>query len=85
MPYCHVGTMENALNGKGTAGSMLTDLSKAFDCLNHKLLLAKMETYGFDKSAFKFIQKYLKGRMERTKVNGSFSSRLELKYGVSQG
>ena len=44
-----------------------------------------MEAYGFDKSSLEFIQYYLKGRMQRGKVNGSFSSRLELKYGVPQG
>ena len=76
---------KKALDGKGTAGAILTDLSKAFDCLNHNLLLAKMEAYGFDKSALKFIQNYLKERKQRTKVNGSFSSWLELKYGVPQG
>ena len=76
---------KRALDGKGTAGAILTDLSKAFDCLNHNLLLAKMEAYGFDGSALKFIQNYLKGRKQRTKVNGSFSSMLELKFGVPQG
>ena len=78
MPYCHAGTMEKTLDGQGTAGAILTDLSKAFDCLNQNLLLAKMEAYRFDKSALKFIQNNLKGRMQRTKINGSFSSRLEL-------
>ena len=39
---------KKALDGKGTAGAILTDLSKAFDCLNHNLLIAKMAAYGFD-------------------------------------
>ena len=76
---------KKALDSKGTAGAILTDLSKAFDCLNHKLLLAKMAAYGFDKSALKYIQNYLKDRKQRTKVNGSFSLWAELKYGVPQG
>ena len=75
---------KKALDGKGTAGAILTDLSKAFDCLNHNLHLAKMEAYGFDESALKFIQNYLKGRKQRTKFNGSFSSKLDLKFGVPQ-
>ena len=74
-----------ALDSKGTAGAILTDLSNAFDCLNHNLLLAKMDAYGFEKSALMFIQNYLKERKQRTKVNGSFSLWLELKYGVPQG
>ena len=76
---------KKALDSKGTAGAILTDLSKAFDCINHKLLLAKMAAYGFDKSALKYIQNYLKDRKQRTKVNGSFSLWAELKYGVPQG
>ena len=66
-------------------GAILTDLSKAFDCLNHNLLLAKMDAYGFDKSALLFIQDYLNKRKQRTKVNGSYSSWLDLIYGVPQG
>ena len=74
-----------ALDSKGTAGAILTDLSKAFDCLNHNLLLAKMEANGFDKTALKFIQDYLNDRKQRTKVNSSFSLCLELILGVPQG
>ena len=55
-------TWRKSLDRKGKAGAILTDLSKAFDCLNHKLLLAKMESYGFDKSALLFIQSYLQER-----------------------
>ena len=76
---------KKALDGKGKAGAILTDLSKAFDCLNHNLLLAKMDAYGFDKSALLFIQNYLKDRKQRTKVNGSYSLWLKLLYGVPQG
>ena len=76
---------EKALDDKGTAGAILTDLSKAFDCLNHNLLLSKMEAYGFDKGALEFIQDDLKGRRQRTRVNDTFSSWLVLKNGVPQG
>ena len=76
---------KKALDGKGKAGEILTDLSKAFDCLNHNLLLAKMNACGFDKSAILFVQNDLKDRKQRTNVNGSYSLRLELKFGVPQG
>ena len=76
---------KNALDNKGTAGAILTDLSKAFDCINHNLLLAKLAAYGFDENALLFIQDYLKDRKQRTKINQSYSSRLILKYGVPQG
>ena len=64
---------KKALDKKGTAGAILTDLSKAFDCLNHNLLLAKLDAYGFHKEAIEFIRTYLKDRKQRTKVNEAFS------------
>ena len=47
-------------NGKVTA--LLTDLSKAFDCLTHDLLIAKLHAYGFDIDATRLIYNYLTGR-----------------------
>ena len=58
----------------------LTDLSKVFDCLSHDLLIAKLDAYGFDKSALKFIYDYLKSRTQRSRVNECYSSWKELKY-----
>ena len=55
-------------------GALLTDLSKAFDCINHELLLAKMEAYGFDHSSLSYVHSYLTNRKQRTKINNSFSS-----------
>ena len=52
-------------NGK-LAGALLTDLSKAFDCLNHELLIAKLEAYGFDQSSLSYIYSYLSDRKQRT-------------------
>ena len=43
-------------------GALLTDLSKAFDCLTHSLLLAKLSAYRFDIKALHFINEYLKDR-----------------------
>ena len=77
--------MEKALDLKTYPGAVLTDLSKAFDCLNHNLLIAKLDAYGFDNSATKFIYDYLKERKQRTKVNNSYSSWKDVQYGVPQG
>ena len=76
---------KKALDNKNGAGAILTDLSKAFDCLNHRLLIAKLQAYGFDNSALIFIYDYLKERKQRTKVHSSYSSWRELKFGVPQG
>ena len=76
---------KKALDEKGTAGAILTDLSKAFDCLNHDLLLAKLSAYDFSMDALKFIRSYLKDRKQRTKVGTDYSAWLNIKYGVPQG
>ena len=78
-------TWKKAIDTKSKAGAILTDLSKAFDCLNHDLLIAKLEAYGFDNKALSFISDYLKNRKQRTKVNGSYSSWLGLLFGIPQG
>ena len=59
---------------------ILTDLSKAFDCIGHDLLIAKLNAYGFDQWALNVIHNYLFGRM-----GSSFSDLLDILYGVPQG
>ena len=61
------------------------DLSKAFDSINHNLLIAKLHAYGFDKSSLKLLFSYLNNRRDRTKINQNFSSWEELLQRVSQG
>ena len=72
-------------NKKSAGGGVLTDLSKAFDCLNHNLLIAKLDAYGFDTSALDYIYNYLKQRKQRMKVGNAYSSWRELVCGVPQG
>ena len=64
---------------------MLTDLLKAFDCLNHELLVAKLNAYGFTLPALKLVHDYLSDRKQRTRVNNSYSTWLEILFGVPQG
>ena len=61
------------------------DLSKAFDCIRHDLLIAKLHAYGFSDKSLKLINDYLSNRQQRVKVNGSFSSRKGLTRGIPQG
>ena len=63
----------------------LIDLSRAFDCLNHELLKAKLAAYGCCRSASKLVYNYLSNRKQRVKVNGMFSSWQESVKGVPQG
>ena len=63
-------------------GALLTDLSKAFDCLNHELLVAKLNAYGFTLPALKLVHDYLSDRKQRTRVNNSYSTWFEILFGV---
>ena len=77
--------MEKSVDNGGAFGVLLTDLSKAFDCLSHELLIAKLEAYGFDKKSLALIYDYLLNRKQKVKINNSFSSWGNLAFGVPQG
>ena len=86
--YSLIGMLQKwkrALDKSGIAGALLTDLSKAFDCLNHELLIAKMDAYGFDRKSLLLIANYLSNRKHRTKVNNSFSTWNDILSGIPQG
>ena len=69
----------------GMFGALLTDLSKAFDCLPHDIIIAKLNAYGFDMKALNFIYDYLRNRKQRTKIDNAYSSWQNILYGVPQG
>ena len=73
------------LDEGGETGAVLTDLSKAFDCIDHNLLIAKLNAYGFEKRSLQFIHSYLTKRKQRTKVDSAFSSWEMILSGVPQG
>ena len=56
------------------SGIVVTDLAKAFDCISHEHLIAKLNAYGFSKIAHNLFYGYLSGRKQRTKVIESISS-----------
>ena len=72
------------LNKKLEVDPLFMNLSKAFDTLDHFLLLAKLSVYGFDNS-LSFIQSYLTNRFQRCKIENDFSSWREITTGVPQG
>ena len=76
---------EKVLDIKGYSGAILMDLSKAFDTINHDLLIAKLHGYSFSKESLKLIKSYLTRRWQRTKRNTGFSKSLEILLGVPQG
>ena len=76
---------KKCVDNGGAFGALLTDLSKAFDCLSHELLIAKLNAYGFDKKSLTLVYSYLSKRKQRVKINNSFSSWQRLSFGVPQG
>ena len=63
----------------------MTDLSKAFDCIDYKPLIAKMHAYGFNIKYSIFIDSYLARRKQRVNINSPFSEWSEVHSGVPQG
>ena len=70
---------------KGFCAAVLTDLSKAFDCICHDLLSAKLNAYGLERKALKLVYDYLSNRSQKTNVGSSFSTYLDIVYGVPKG
>ena len=66
------------------AGAVLIDLSKAFDCILHDLLIAKLNAYGFDRKSLVFFYSYLKRRKQCVNVN-NIQSTFQTLSGVPQG
>ena len=66
-------------------GEVLVDFSKAFDCIPHDLLIAKMHAYGFSSQRLTFFYSYLKRRTQSVKINNTHSVFEVLLLGVPQG
>ena len=60
-----VEKMKKIRGNKGVFAAVLIDLSKAFDCIPHGLLIAKLNAFGFDKKSLSFISAYLYNREQK--------------------
>ena len=76
---------KTSLDKGENVGAILMDLSKAFDCIKHDLLIAKLDAYGFSYEALCLVNSYLENRHQRVKINVSFSTYKQLFLGVPQG
>ena len=76
---------QKELDEKGFVGTILMDLSKAYDCIPHDLLIDTLECFGIDKIGLSLILDYLSRRKQRRKIVSSYSSWYDINRGVSQG
>ena len=74
-----------SLDAGGAFGALLTDLSKAFDCLPHELLIAKLYAYGVDIPSRKLLHSYLTKPKQTVQLNDLYSPWSEIFFGVPQG
>ena len=66
-----IETWKTKLNTGHKVGVIYMDLSKAFDSLNHELLIAKLKCYGLDQNAVEFFRSYLSNRYQCCKINNT--------------
>ena len=86
--HCLIAMIEkwrNSMDQGKFFGALLTDLSKAFDCLPHDLLAAKLSVYGFGNNSTRFLFDYLTNRKQTTKIGQVYSPWNEITSGVPQG
>ena len=76
---------KKAVDSNKVSGAILTDLSKAFDCICHDLLVTKLHAYGLSLPAFKTIQDCLFNQNQRTEIGSSHSLRENIISGIPQG
>ena len=76
---------KESVNKANEFGAILTDLSKAFDCIDHKLLIAKLFWYGVSPSSLNLIFSYLSNRTQSVKIKTSYRDKSNIEHGVPQG
>ena len=75
----------NAMNKGLTSLAIFVDLRKAFDTVNHDILLAKLKRYGLEGVNLSWCKNYLSNRKQRTLANGTLSLESLIRCGVPQG
>lgn len=77
--------IKSFLDKGGVVGAVFLDLKKAFDTVNHSVLLTKLSKFNFSHNAVSWIESYLRDRTQSVSVNNCRSDSLTLTSGVPQG
>ena len=78
-------TIRHSLDNKRFGCGIFIDIQKAFDTVNHQILLSKMEHYGVRGYALDWFESYLSEREQHVSITGSSSSLLIISCGIPQG
>ena len=73
---------KEAVDNGECVSALFLDLSKAFDTINHDLLLAKLKAYGFSPNALKLMHSYLNNRKQQVQINNKFNPESTVIAGV---
>lgn len=77
--------ISNNIDSNKFVACIFLDLQKAFDCVDHEILLCKMANLDFPQNAIQFFKSYLSERVQKVKIGNSYSDNLTIKKGVPQG
>ena len=80
-----VDSWRKALDADLLVGAIMMDLNKAFDCVDHSILVRKLRRYGVSGGALNWYQDYLHGRKQRVRVGSAYSTWSDIRRGVPQG
>jgi hypothetical protein len=80
-----VERIQGAFEEHGSVDLVLCDLSKAFDCVSHNILLRKLARYGFRGRAWRMLAGYLRDRRQVVSIMGAVSKEENVPHGVPQG
>ena len=75
---------QKELNSSGIVETILMDLSKAYDCLAHDLVIVILEAYGLDTTSLIFLFDYLSCRKQKTKMRSACSNWSEVLHEIPQ-
>ena len=78
-------TLVSSLHKKQISMLLLIDFSKAFDMVDHDILLNKLQHYGVRGTAHAWFKSYLSRRSQYVTIQGKYSTTMSLKHGVPQG
>lgn len=80
-----VSNITNSLSKKHSSYCIFLDFAKAFDTVNHQILIGKLKYYGVDGTTLDLFKSYLSNRSQVVEVNGKISDKGTIKHGVPQG